>query len=378
MDNKNCSEPLQTIKYLLTEQDDRQAMNCFLDDLFDSIYSKRKSGRRMIIISMAITLLATLFLVILDGISKHYLLVLFVVLLAAIVAGWRYINQFLLRLANQGSIKARKDAGEYDVPTEAAFYEDRFTVTNGDKHGVVSWEDVTSAFENADGLFLIHQNYAYFYIPARFFDQASAESLRTFLENKLGQKFSVKAPMHIADCAANAGEIRQTTVDADAPRFSFAFEMKGSEITNISGYNGRIILAVVGALLTVVCVWFAVSSVMDGNIRRVVYAAAVYVIVVAAGASGFIQALKSRGDISENVTLNWYDDHVTVLTEKDDQMINRVSYGKLKKLRRQKNLTAVFFKDNTFIYVPHSAAKNDDEFVEWENFLSKKIDKYSK
>ena len=53
-------------------------------------------------------------------------------------------------MVNKGSIKARKNAGEYDVPTEAVFYEDKLTVTNGQKHGVVPWEEFSSAFENAE------------------------------------------------------------------------------------------------------------------------------------------------------------------------------------------------------------------------------------
>ena len=380
MENHSDAQPqgILKINYLITENDDRRAMNCFIDELFNTLYSKGKKGRLVTTIALIVTVVATFALVLLDGVSKHYLLVIIVVFLAAIVAGWRYINKSLLKIVNKGSIKARKNAGEYDVPTEAVFYEDKLTVTNGQKHGVVPWEEFSSAFENAEGLFLIHHQYVYFFIPARFFDRDSAEAVRLFVQKVLGEKFSVKTPMNAPDSSEKTGEIKEASSEDEATAFRFDFQMKGSDVTKISSLNIKKILAALLALFTLICVWFATLSALDGNYCRAAYTAIVYVILTAAGAAGFIKALRARGDTSKNISLNWCDDHVTVLVHREDPVINRVSYVKLKKIRRHNELTAVFFKDNTFLYVPRSAAKDSDEFHKWEVFIQEKLDKYSK
>ncbi len=378
MKTQNVPEPLYSIKYQLTEQDARLALDCFIDDMFDKIYNKRKFSRIITRIAMMIIIAAVIGIVMLDGFAKHYWLMIFAILLTAVIFGWKPVNKRLLKFANEGSIKARREAGEFNSPVEALFYEDKFTVTDSSGNGVIPWEELTSALETSDGLFLIHRKYVYFFIPARFFDKISADEMLSFIQQKLGDKFTVKSQMIPPVYAEETGVVRQTTFNEESPQFSFDFEMTGKDITRVAGYTGKIIFSVIGALFTLLCVLFAVNAAIDGNYRRAGYAAFAYVVVIAAGAFGLMKALRERGEISENVTLNWYDDHVTAITHKEEETVNRESYGNLKKIRRHKGLTAVFFKDNKFLYVPQKSAQNDAEFTEWENFLIEKLKKYSK
>ena len=71
MKTQNVPEPLYSIKYQLTEQDARLALDCFIDDMFDKIYNKRKFSRIITRIAMMIIIAAVIGIVMLDGFAKH-------------------------------------------------------------------------------------------------------------------------------------------------------------------------------------------------------------------------------------------------------------------------------------------------------------------
>ena len=100
--------------------------------------------------------------------------------------------------------------------------------------------------------------------------------------------------------------------------------------------------------------------------------------VIVVFVSTYVKNFAAANYPSKNISLRWYDDHVTAVVYQEDEGFNRVPYAKIKKISRQGSLTVVTFQDNTFLFVPQSSFSNEGERAELEEFLNKKQLKYSK
>lgn len=368
---ENDEKPAIKIKYKITEQDFMTQMDFMIKK---TVSGMKLKSRFMLCVS---DLLIVLLLAMIDW--RGYLpIIIFLSFMSVLLLGLNQIFVFILRMANAKNVKERRKAGEFDSPIEASFYPDRMTVTGSATHSVFQWNEMTGAYEVADGLYIVHQQYRYFYIPARFFDKNTSAVVTDILQQSLGKKFSRDAQMNLPETAENPGEAVKPAAEEGEPAFRYDFAMTGKDMTAVSGRSSRIMLAAVGAVIAAICGSWAYGSIKNGNTYYAVLAVLVCVIMIVVFVSTYNKKMNAANFPTKNISLRWYGDHVTVVTYQEDEATNLVPYSKLKKIKRQGNLTVMLFKDNTFLYVPQSSFSDDAERAKFEEFLKEKIIKYFK
>ena len=132
--------PVAKVNYKITERD-------FMDQT-DFIIAKTVSRMKLksrIMLSVSVVLVVLL-LAVTDW-NRYLLLIIFLLLLSALLLVLNKIFALILRLANKNAAKARREAGEFDLPMEADFYPDRLTILGALTHSVFQWNEITNAFE---------------------------------------------------------------------------------------------------------------------------------------------------------------------------------------------------------------------------------------
>ncbi len=359
------------INFKITEQDFMTQM----DFIMEKVVSKLNMKSRIML--CASVLLVVLLLAVMDW--RRYLpIILLLLLLAALLLALNKLFALILRITNSNAAKAQRESGAFDSPVEAVFYPDRLTITGAATHSVFQWDEMTNAYETTDGLHMVHHASRYFYIPARFFDDNSAAAVTALLQQTLGEKFSRDAQMMTPDTAENPGEGVQPLTDEAEPVFRYDFAMTGRDVTAVSGRRSRIMLTAAGAVIAAVCGIWAYGSIKNGNTYNAVFGILIGLAVIVVFVSTYVKNFAAANYPSKNISLRWYDDHVTAVVYQEDEGFNRVPYAKIKKISRQGSLTVVTFQDNTFLFVPQSSFSNEGERAELEEFLNKKQLKYSK
>lgn len=364
-------EPFAKIQYQITPPDSRRRTVFITDRLLKQV----KIPSLWVRLLYTLPLAALLVLLALDNARERIPLLAVLAALIVFLLTWQMLfRMFVLRKLNR-VMQQRELAEEEAFPTEAAFYPDRLTITHARTHSVFPWQEITDVYESADGLYLVHQRTRYLYLPARFFDPASALAVTSFLQQTFGVKYARVALMQAAISPESVGEVGQPEKEAEPPRWQFDFAMTGAEVSAVAGWKRNRLLAAATVLVTAGCLLHAHS----GNIRAAAMAVAVWLMILLVFVLAFVKARRQEMALpSKAISLRWYDDHVTVITHQADEAVNQIGYRKMKAIRRQGKMTVIIFKDGTFLYVPLSAAESKEKFTDWERFLKEKYYKYSK
>lgn len=340
----------------------------------DFIHTKVLSGMKTVTqVQLTVSLLLVTGLLAVTGWRRHLAIIALLLLLTVLVVAWKGISGWMLRRGSQKSAKTMRDAGEFDAPMEAVFYPDRLSITGADTHSVFPWERITDAFETADGLYLVYQRNRYLYVPARFFRQDTAFAVTSFLEQTLGKKFQREGRMTVSDTAAMPGGTAQPVTEPNQPAYQFEFVMTGKDMSAVAGRMARILLTVCGLFVTLMCVAMAWGILQRGNAVAAVVALAIFcVVIIVAFVRIYRKHIGASNYPERQVTMRWYDDHVTTVIHQADEGFHRVPYAKLRKIRRQGHLTVIAFHDNTFLYVPRTAFSDEGQQTAFEAFLKEK------
>ncbi len=364
------NEEIARVRFVVNEQDFGREM--------DFIIARTLAGLKPATqVELTISLLLVVLLLAATGWQRHLAIIVVLLLLAVLVVAWKVIFGWVLRKSYDKMVKVKQQTGEFDAPMEAVFYPNRITLTGADTHSVFPWNEITNAYETPDGLYLVHQRNRYLYVPARFFDQETAVAITSFLAQTLGKQFERETPMTLSGMAEMPGETAQPVMEENEARYQFDYDMTGKDISAVAGRSSRIILTVFGLLIAVVCGLMAWRFLQRGSTYAAVSAPVVCLIVIAVFVYTYLKIEGAGNYPTKQVTLRWYDDHVTTVTHQEDEGFHRVPYVKLKKVRRQGHLTVITFKDNMFLYVPQSAFSDEGQRTSFEIFLKEKCVKYS-
>lgn len=370
------AEPIFTIDYLHTKQDGEKQAAFIVDRLFAQAKGLSLRARLTVILPSV----AVLGLLLLDGAAKHWRGIAAVAVLDVILLTWRPILRAAAKRKNAKAVAIRQEAGELDLPTEVAFYSDRLVITNARTRSEFPWNEITNVIETADGLHLIHQKNRYLFLPARFFDAASALTTAEFLRQTAGAAYERQALMRAPDTAEAVEAVGQPDREEATPRYAFRFTMTGTDTAAVTGRTGRTMLRVIDLLAAVICALTVYRGMQTGNFLPAAVAAVCSVVSIIVLYTTFAKALQQNAGFlpDKDVTLQWYDDHVTAVTHREEEGVSFIPYRKLRAVSRLGKLTVIDCKDHTCLFVPHSAAQNAEELAEWERFLREMINKYSK
>lgn len=359
------------IRFVVNEKDFGHEM--------DVIIAKTLSGLKPAAqVHLTISLLLVVLLLAVTGWQRHLVMIVILLLLTVLVIAWKVIFGFLLRKSSEKTVKVKRQAGEFDAPMEAVFYPDRLSITGADTHSVFPWNEITGAYETAEGLYLVEHRNRYLYFPARFFDQDTAFAVTSFLTQALGKKFQRETLMNLPGVPEVPGETAQPVTEESEPKYQFDYAMTGKDVSAVAGRSGRIILTVFGLLIAAVCGLMAWRFLQRGNTYSAVFTLIICLAVIVVFVCTYLKNVGAGNYPTKQVNLQWYDDHVTTVTHQEDAGFHRVPYVKLKQIRRQGHLTVITFKDNTFLYVPQSAFSDEGQRINFETFLKEKCVEYSK
>lgn len=368
-------EPISKIQYRLTDEDNRQRTAVIADRLLAQVKIPRLRVRLFYLLPILVLLL----LLALDDAAGNLPEILALAVLAIFILAWQRLFRALIQRQIAKNTEPQKQSGELYLPTEAVFYPDRLTITHARTHSVFPWQEITHVYESADGLCLVHQNYRYLYVPARFFDPNTAFAVTSFLQQIFGRNFVRGALMRAAETHEDVGEVQQPRREEETPNYQFDFVMTGSDTAAVTLRNTKRVLSALGSIFSAGCLWCAVRLAMEENIRAVLVVGLVWLIVMAVGALALMNAQRRQRAVPDkSLSLRWFDDHVTVVTCQEDEAVNQIDYRRLKRVRRQRTLTVIELQDQSFLYVPASAAQSQEQLAEFREFLKEKILKYSK
>lgn len=370
------SEPIFTINYLLTRQDGEKQSAFIVDRLFAQAKSISLRPRLTVILPS----IAVLGLLLLDGAAEHWRGIAAVAVLDVMLLAWRGIFRAVLKKKNAKAVAIRQEAGELDLPTQAAFYPDRLTVTNARNRSEFPWNEITNVIENADGLHLIHQKNRYLFLPARFFNADTALAATDFLQQTAGAGYERQALMQVPNTAEAVGTVGQPDREEDTPRYAFRFTMTGADTVSVTGRTGKTMLLVIALLAAFICALTVYHGFQTGRFLPAGVAAVCSVVSIIVLYTAFAKAQQQNAALipDKDITLQWYDDHVTAITHREEEGVSFIPYRKLRAVKRQGARTVIWCKDHTCLFVPHTAVRNADELAGWEGFLREMIKKYSK
>ena len=365
-------EPIGKIAFTVTEQDYRREMNAVMDRWWQKVNMKRSAQLSILVPGI----LAIAIIVKSENAVSFLPVIIVIALFNLYLFLWKYIFRAIWRKGIDKTVKLLDEAGEMNLPSDAVFYPDHVTVINAQTNSVFPLNEITNAYEAADGLYPVHQNNRYLYFPARFFDQNSAFAITSFLQQALGALFQREAYLQVPAVAEHPGEVQQPRRDEETPRYRFDFVMTGKDMAAVAGRSGKNVLLIVGLLFTAFCGVLLYRSVQLGDYRPALIAGLSYAAILFVVVSVRVKLRRANQALSsKTVRLYWYDDHVTSVTKRegDNDGVNKINYVKLKKLRRQGKLSVVVFKDNSFLYLPPSAFTDGKQRQEFEAFIRSHI-----
>lgn len=367
---QNQSNLVGEINYQLTEQDYKTSFNNYFN-LIASNGKKKSSFKAAILLLVPLVML--IFLVILSRPDKSELLSC-ISTFAIVIAGliWTLIIQPLRsKRSISKKIEVFREAGEIDLAAKMCFYEDRIEIINSISHTSMSFEEIPKIRELADGIYIIHQNGRFSYIPARFFNKDTAFQITSFLQHDPGIyiRFAV---MNVPDKAEFPGEVSSPSKEEAEPCYEFDFLMEQKDVIALSRHStlSRLIIRImICVAITVFCFTFTAPiefltvilrfAGIFGTIMTLVY---IIVIFKSFGVTKSINKFTPK-----NMHQKYFDDHVTLVTDKS---LLKVRYNKIKSVKHSNNVIMITLKDNTFVYIPKSAAQSEQQFAEFEQFIS--------
>lgn len=365
--NQSPSNLIGEINYQRTEQDYKTSTENYLNMIFNN---KRKQTLRLIIIAGCIVALVLLIAaaVIFPPDSSEILNV--ILNLAIVVFILLFFIKFLPDINKKNISKRAENAaktGEVNIPTKISFYYDRIEQMNSASHTVIPLEEIPKIFELADGMYIIHQNTKCTYIPARFFDKDSALKITEFLRQRFGANYVRTDYMNVPDAAEYAGEPSGPLVEESAPKYEFDFIMERRDVNELSrgmSLLRSVIITIIFSVLAIVCF---LHYILVYNSSFLLYVLGMLSLIAAAFfALITFKSFSLNKFVSKNMHIRFFDDHVTMITEKS---VSKKDYKNIKNVKRFKEFIRVMLNDNTFFYVPESAAQSAEQFAEFERFI---------
>lgn len=256
---------------------------------------------------------------------------------------------------------------EINLPIKLIFYEDRIERINSASYVILGFEEITRMCELKDGLYIIYQNGRFTYIPARFFNKDFAFQIMSFLHQKLGARYKRFAYMDVSDAAEYPGEPTSPMVEETEPRYEFDFVMKKKDVAAMTRGNSllcSVITTVIFAVISAVC--------LSCHASYEILSCLLYLFGLIAGIAAVLLLLITFKSFSlnkfasKNMHMKFFDDHVTMITEKS---VKKRNYAMIKSVERLKKFIRIILNNSTLLYVPESAAQSAEQFAEFEQFI---------
>ena len=365
-------EPISRLIFRLTEADNRSLSAFIAEETLSRVRIPALHTRVLYILPL-VALMAFLAL---DDAAAHAVWLAILALLVVLILLWRVLFRARMRRMTERAL--RRQEQDFENPSEAAFFADRLTVTNDMTHSVYPWEEITSACECADGLYLVHLTNRYLYLPVRFFSPETAMRVTDALESILAGRFTRRAHMQVSAASEDPGEAGTPDREEGTPLYAYDFMMTGADFAEVSVRSGRRVLLGVALALALPAGWIVVRSMESGRMLPAAVAVIGWVIVTASGLAALGRIRRESTVPDRDVSLRWYGDHVTVVTHQADESYHLIPYRRIKRVCRDSARTVVRLYDGSVLSVPHNAVQPAEKRSEWEDFLKENIRENSK
>lgn len=263
--------------------------------------------------------------------------------------------------------KAGVEAGELDRPEKFLLYSDRAERISTVFHAIYD-EYVQKIVECADGIFIIYQvEGKYTFIPVRFFDLESLETLKATANDELALEYYCIEKMQLPEAAERGEEFEESFDRTAEPLYMIGLELTQNLQDIISGKNNQrlIVKAIVFSALMVFCFWISPKHwLLDMLLVALRAIFLLSVLILLYGIRRYLKRDKKTPPM--RVEYKFFDDCFYVIY---DSGYSRHIYTKIKKIKKYGDVLFVFLSDNTYLCIPKYVTEDEGQFAKFENFI---------